>query len=74
MNPLAGIRMLWDPELDKGLPRLLFIARPGPGVSERVHALLIEHGIEARAEGSLFERANWHQSVSDRYNDFPAVR
>lgn len=66
--------VLWDPVRDRSRSRLLFIARPGAEVRGAIEALVSRRDMSSRASGVLFPVENWHQSVSDRYVDTPAVR
>lgn len=68
----AGV--LWDPGSHRGQSRLLFIARPGPGIRAALDAALAAHRLSPRLGRSEFDPGNWHQSVSDRYIDTPELR
>lgn len=55
-------------------PRLLFMAMPPPGVLAAMWTAVARNGLDTRLGPALFPASNWHQTLSDRQADTPAVR
>jgi 2'-5' RNA ligase len=50
-------------------PFLMLLARPASEVSEALEEIAVATGLAARLGSRWFDRANWHQSFSDRHCD-----
>lgn len=48
-------------------PRSFIMARPSIIVADCIQARLQWHGVAGELGDGAFDRANWHQSLSDRY-------
>lgn len=55
-------------------PRLLFMARPSPGVRAAMWTALARNGLDTRLGPALFPVRNWHQTLSGRHADTPDLR
>nr|WP_316638888.1 hypothetical protein [uncultured Roseateles sp.] len=55
-------------------PRLLMMAQPPSAVRDEMETVVRRNGLDARLGGAMFEAENWHQTLSDRYEDTPAIR
>ncbi|WP_428310021.1 2'-5' RNA ligase family protein [Hydrocarboniphaga sp.] len=55
-------------------PRLLLAAIPDAVTLQGLSASFASTGLAAQAGGDLSPSRNWHQSLSDRYNDTPENR
>jgi len=50
-------------------PRLLILAQPPPEVLDEMKSAVSRNGLDAQLGSMMFKAANWHQTLSDRYED-----
>ncbi len=55
------------------IPRLLFMAKVAPAVRHHIEGALAQLRLDWRLGNDLFPPDNWHQTLSDRYEDTPEM-
>ncbi len=55
-------------------PRLIFMAQPPAEVRQALHDILLAQGLAQQLGNKMFAPENWHQSLSLRFDDDPAMR
>jgi RNA 2',3'-cyclic 3'-phosphodiesterase len=70
----GSIRFLWDPYIDRGTSRLLFIVRADSGFHLAIKLMSENLNLADRLDGSALSLDLLHQSVSVRYLDTLEIR